>query len=143
MAEIASDREFVDAVIAALDAASLLVGDAVTPDGVTNDAQGRPTTPYCIVYPMPSGGTSGPMSSPHADEDQVVQVTAVGRSREQAQWVADVAKTTLLAGLTLTGRSLLSRPRLDVGNGVQRDDATAGPPLFHAVARYRFTTTPA
>lgn len=143
MSAIASDRLFVDAVVAELEGAGLLVGDAVAPDAITHDTQGRLTSPYCIVYPMPSGGTSGPMSAPHADEDMVVQVTAVGRTREQAQWVADTAKATLLAGISITGRALSSRPGLDVGSGLQRDDDTAGPPLFYAVHRYRFPTTPA
>jgi hypothetical protein len=92
---------------------------------------------------MPSGGLSGPMSLPHEDEDFVVQTTSIGVSREQAQWVADKAKTRMLAGgFDIPGRTLSGTVRLDVGAGVRRDDDTAGPPLFYAVHRFRLPTTP-
>lgn len=137
MQQIASDREFFDAVLAALrEIPGLPVGDAVAPD----DTSGK----YVIAYPMPSGGTSGPMSATNDDEDFVVQVTSVGRSRQSAQEAATLAKRRLLGGaLTIAGRAVLGQPRLDVGAAVQRDDDTAGPPLYYAVHRYRWQTTPA
>lgn len=132
---IASTREFTDAVLTALADAGLVVGDAVKPAG---------PPPYVIVWPQTSGITSGPPADTHADEDMVIQVTAVGTTREQAQWAADVTKANLLAGeLTIPGRTLAGPPQLDVAPGVSRDDDTAGPPLFYAPLMFRFATTPA
>lgn len=144
MTTVTSDREFTDAVLSSLREVLDHVGDAEAPSGLPRDSTGVPTTGYAIVWPMPSGGTSGPLGDIHADEAFVVQITSVGRVRAQAQEVADIAKARLLTvPLQIPGRTVMGPPRIDVGTGVSRDDDTGGPPLFVAAHRYRFLTTPA
>lgn len=141
---VASDAEFFSAVVEALEDEGLLVGDGETPGGVQHDHAGRLLTAYVVAYPMPSGGTTGPLGDVHADEDFVVQVTGFGQSRQQAQLVSDAAKRRLMSGdIDIPGRTLASQVDLDVATGASRDDDTKAPPLWLAHHRYRFRTTPA
>jgi hypothetical protein len=136
---VASDRDLVDAVLAALQEAGESAGFAVH-DG---ESPAGAVAPHVIVFSLSSAGPTGPIGDPHADEDMVVQTTSVGVSRAQAQWVGDHVKVRLLAGrLEIPGRTLTGPVRMDVANGVRRDDDTAGPPVFYATARWRFPTTP-
>lgn len=125
-------REHTDGVITALQGLGVAVGDAEAPSGVA--------PPYCVVYPIPGGDTYGTLGAPNDDAELVYQVTCVGVSRKQAEWLADKA-LGLLAGLSITGRSV-PVVSLDSAPGIQRDD-TKSPPLFWAAPRFRLTTTPA
>lgn len=124
-------REHTDAVIARLQALGLSVGDAQAPVGVP---------PYVVVYPITGGSSSGVLGAPDDDAELVVQVTCVGVSRKQAQWLEDKAMG-LLTGFSVAGRSIA---RVDVENygGTFRDD-TKSPPLYSAVPRFRLYSTPA
>lgn len=127
---VASARLHTDAVIAALEAVGLTVGDA-TAAGLT--------PPYAVVYKIEGGEFAGSLQDPFEDADLVYQVTSVGRTREQAEWVADKAMV-LLDGVTVNGRSIaLVSP--DGGPGVRRDDDVS-PPLFYATPRFRLKSTP-
>ncbi len=125
-------REHTDAVIARLQALGLTVGDAEAPVGAA--------PPYAVVYPIAGGQTGGVLAAPDDDAELVVQVTCVGTSRKQAEWLEDKAMG-LLTSLSVTGRSV-PRVALDSFGGVFRDDAKS-PPLYVAVPRFRIYSTPA
>jgi hypothetical protein len=137
MAVAADARVVTDAVKALLVAGGLTVGDGVAPSG---------NPPYAVVYPV-FHTVTGPVGEPSADANRVFQVTSVGTTREQAQWVSDKAATALLGAdhnaVTVTGRALMQAIELYSSAGVTRDDDTAGAPLFYAIDRYAVTTTDA
>lgn len=125
-------RVHTDAVIARLQALGLMVGDAEAPAGSPQK--------YAVVYPIAGGSSSGVLGAPDDNAELVVQVTCVGVSREQAEWVQDKAMG-LLTGFSVTGRKIA---RVDVENygGVVRDDDKS-PPLFYSFPRFRLYSTPA
>jgi hypothetical protein len=124
-------REHTDAVIAALEGLELAVGDAIAPDQ---------DPPYVVVYPIPGGGSTGTLGAQHDDAILVYQVTCVGSSREQAEWLADKALELLEGSLSVDGRRVCNVD-LDMHGGVQRDDQVT-PPVFWSMPRFRITTTP-
>lgn len=125
-------RAHTDAVIAALEALGLAVGDAVAPDQ---------DPPYVVVYPIPGGSTTGTLATPDDDAILVYQVTCVGKTREQAEWLADKALILLEGNVAVTGRRVL-RVSLDMHGGTQRDDQLT-PPVFWSTPRFRIISTPA
>lgn len=129
---VASIRTHSDAVIAALEGAGLTVGDG-TADGLT--------VPYAVVYNISGGRMSGNLDDPFEDADLVYQVTCVGRTREQAEWVADKATVTLVAGFSVAGRSIvLVTPEGGPGTRADRD---VTPPVYFSTPRYTIKSTPA
>lgn len=124
-------RKHNDAVIAALVAAGLTIGDGEAPEA---------DPPYGVVYQVPSAGLEGTLADPNADGELVYQVTCVGTTREQAQWVVDKAMA-LLDGFNVANRSI-ARVSVDSLPGVLRDDKL-DPPLFYATPRFRVFSTPA
>lgn len=125
-------REHTAAVIARLQGLGLAVGDGEAPAGNPEK--------YAVVYPIVGGSSSGVLAALHDDAVLIYQVTCVGTTRLQAQWVEDKAMG-LLAGFTVSGRSI---PYVDVENygGLFRDDTTS-PPRYYTTPRFRFTSTPA
>lgn len=123
-------RTHTDAIIAALEAQGLTVGDAVAPQA---------SPPYVVVYPIAGGDMYGPLGAKDDDAELIYQVTCVGSSREQAEWLADKANA-LLGGFTVTGRSV-PLVTMDVVPGIFRDDST-GTPIYTAAPRFRVFTTP-
>lgn len=126
-----SQRAHTDAVIATLETFDLPVGDAEKPAG-DHDR-------YCVVYPVPGGDLGGTLEEPDDDAELVYQVTCVGTTREQAEWVADKA-IGLLDGVTVADR-YTARVYLDSFSGIRRDDSIT-PPKFIATPRFRLMTTP-
>jgi hypothetical protein len=123
-------RTHTSAVITRLQALGVAVGDAQAPTG---------NPPYCVVYQVAGGDTYGPLAAQNDDAELIYQVTCVGTSREQAQWLAD--KTMgLLSGITVTGRSL-PLVTVEMVPGIQRDDKVS-PPVFWAAPRFRLFSTP-
>lgn len=54
--------------------------------------------PYTIAYSIDGGGYWGaPLTAPDASADFVYQITSVGYSPEQVQWLADAVRRTFLA----------------------------------------------
>jgi hypothetical protein len=125
-------RDHTAGVIARLQALGLTVGDGEAPAGVD--------PPYVVAYPITGGASYGVLGAPDDDAELVYQVTCVGTTRLQAQWLEDKAMG-LLAGFTVTGRSIA---RVDVENygGLFRDDSKS-PPVYSSVPRFRLYTTPA
>jgi hypothetical protein len=135
---VASLRRHTDAVIDKLEAAGLRVGNAEGKDASGNDLSDNMTTGYAVVFRI-SGRMSGTLGALHDDADLVFQVTCVGKTAEQADWVVDKAMT-LLSGVTITGRYII--PFIDEAGSVRRDDS--GPDtLFYATPRFRLVSVPA
>lgn len=130
---IPPSRPQTDAILTALAGTGLPVGDGEAPAG---------SPPYLVLYVVTSG-FDGPAEDPQADMYAEFQVTAVGDTREQAEWARDKARAAMAAGVAApAGRSMLEPVQLlDGGPGVQRDDAVQ-PPLFYAVDLYEASTTP-
>lgn len=122
-------RVHTDSVIAKLESVGLSVGDGESP-----------APPSCAVYTIPGGRSYGSLQEPNEDADFVYQVTCVGITREQAEWVADKAIAALLGGVTVADRHI-ARVMVDAFPGVFRDD-DATPPVFVSTPRFRLITTP-
>lgn len=126
------------AVIAALEADGLAVGDGVAP------RQGDPPTivaPCVIVHMVAGGEIDGTLGDPDGWADTRVQLTAVGRVAAEARRTADLAGQALEAGITVAGRSIRRLRPIEPWSGVARDhDVT--PPLFYATRTYGLFTFP-
>ena len=137
MAVAADSRTVTDAVLALLQGAGLTVYDAEAAEGAT--------PPYVVVYPA-TDVLDGTMGEPYADADRTLQVNAIGRSRQQAQWTADKVAQTLLGtphrNVTVSGRALRGAIRHVGGRWLGRDEDTAGPALFGKSDDYLIPTTP-
>lgn len=122
----------VDAVRAALTAASLANCLGVAPDGVL--------PPYIALYPDPGRSVPGSLADPLSWFQGMVQLTCVGQSAEQALNYCDRARAALGVPLVVDGRSGW-RPEELGGPPVQRDDDVT-PPLYYAAVQYRLRSTP-
>lgn len=133
-----------DAVVAALEDAGLTVGDGEKPAGAGWAGQPGQSAyaPYVVVYSMLGGTTEGPMDDPNADARSVVQLTSVGGSRRQAEWLGDRARAALMSGsLAVAGRKV-ALVLIDVLGGAVRDD-DSDPAIYYVPERYRILSTPA
>lgn len=151
MTDLAQLRTHTDAIVDALDV-MLKVFDAGAPDlnvipggfgwgwqGTPGDSEFRP---YCIVYPLPGGLFDGPLGCPDDDASLVWQVTCVGATRGQCEWVADQVAAVLIGQTLNVANRFIFRIWADMaGGGVRRDD-TVQPPVFIATPRYRVDSTP-
>jgi hypothetical protein len=125
-------REHTDGVIARLQALGLAVGDGEAPSATV--------PPYVVVYPIAGGRSTGTLGAPDDDAELVYQVTCIGTSRKQAQWLEDKV-SGLLAGFAVTGRSV-ARVEVESYGGMVREDQKS-PPLYLATPRFRLYSTPA
>lgn len=126
---VASLRKHTDAVIRRLEVEGLAVGDA--------DAKGL-AAPYVVVYPIP-GRVFGTLENPHEDADLVYQVTCVGSTREQAEWLIDEVMV-LLQGVNVAGRSI---SYIDIdGIPAVEPDRDVSPPVFYGTPRFTLRSTP-
>lgn len=132
-------RKHTDAVIAALEGAALVVGDHEAPEGAGRQPD-ETFDKYVVVYKIPGGKRSGNLDDPDGDAELIYQVTCVGSSRNEAEWLADKVDVTLRAGISVAGRDVTVRP--DGTHGLPRDDNVT-PPIFSATPRFRVKTTPA
>lgn len=146
MTTVFKGREITDAVIAALTAASLHVGDGDKPAGT--GWQGNPGAsnfvPYVIVYPLLGGTVDGSLDDPQADAWPAYQLTSTGGTRAQCELIADRARAVMLtaiAGQTIDGRRI-GFVLIDALPGATREDDNQ-PSLYFAPERFRLQTSPA
>lgn len=145
---VASLRTHTNAMLAKLIAtmSATTVGDAKKPSGggwPPGTVPGQSIfVPYAILYPL-TPEFDGTLAATQDDAEITYQVTCVGSTREQAEWVADKAIVAFVGQtVTITGRSLVRAMQLsDGGGGIRRDD-TVQPPLFIATPRFSLWTTP-
>lgn len=136
------------AVAAALDTAGLLVGVGTEPaDSGWAGAPGQSLfRPYAVLWPITGGSTDGTLLHPDEDAQTLYQVTGVGSTVEQAEWVSDVARTTLTTpgAVDITDPSdtrVVQTVTVDTLGGCRRDDDVV-PPLWVTADRYRVISTP-
>lgn len=145
---LADPRTHNNAFITALSGKGFAVGDATYPTTAHGWA-GTPGqsafTPYVIVYPL-TQAFDGSIGCPESDSDVGWQVTCVGATREQCDWVkASVDSTIIGHTLSVSGRFV---PRVRPVEGyaaenVTRRDDTVQPAVFIATPRYMAMTVEA
>jgi hypothetical protein len=131
-----ASRPHTAGVISALRDVGLLVGDAVAPDTTA-------TQKWAVVYGGGVGLLDGTMRDERSNASPVIQVTSVGTTAEQSEWVADTVRRTLLTRpitLAVSHRRVLS-VSVEASQPTRRDD-DIHPPLFYGVDQYRISTTP-
>jgi hypothetical protein len=139
---VAVTHALTDALLVALRAAWTYVGDGEAPDPLPpNDNAGRPTVPYAVLYPAGLGPTEGPVSNRNADARPLYQLTCVGGTRQQAEWLSDKLRPVLLTPPSVSGWNV-AEPVVETSQPVRRDDSTA-PPLLYTADQVRFFITPA
>jgi hypothetical protein len=96
-----------------------------------------------VVHPLPGGTRHGTLDDWTKHASLLYQITCVGQTQSQAEWVRDESEV-LLDGLTVIGR-LIDVVRVDFGSDeAVRDDSLGAPEtLFGAMPRYRLYSTPA
>jgi hypothetical protein len=145
-------RPITDAIISALTSVALIVGDGVQPKNNPPSQpvgwQGAPGVstfgPYVVAYPLLGGSLDGPLGDPDADAEPVYQITSVGGSRQQCEWVADKVRAVMLGGALLltVGDRRVVRVSPDVLPGATREDDSQ-PSIWFAPERFRLYVTPA
>ena len=127
-------RLLTDAVLTRLEAAtSKAVGDGQAP--------GDTTLPYSVLYPLDDEDRDGDMIDTQRTSWFDFQVTCVGDTRVQAEWLADQLRTSMLAAdLTPTGFRMYPFERV-VTNVTERDDDVQ-PPVFYTIFIVRGFVTP-
>ena len=112
-------------------------------------APATPVFPYAVLYPLPSPDHAGDLTTPDRDRGWLYQVTSVGATREQTQWMADEIETAM-AGETFNPSGItVMDVETDTRGAVTRDDdatLVTGPGdtasfLFYSVDVYEFWTT--
>jgi len=116
------------------------VGDSHVPEAGTYGWSGTPGAigseyrPYSIITPMAASRPSGPLADSHADWQIPYSLSSFGTTREQAEWIADLARTALIdqRGLTFDGGDgtyTIQQVRVESIGGMQRSDQLE-PPTF-------------
>lgn len=109
--------------------------------------------PWMVVHVIEGGGYDGaPLTDPTSDAAFVYQVDAVGRSEDQAEWMADVVRRTVLARTT-SGAFQVPFPaveavkvidrRPDTNPGGLTSEGTAPNEVFTVSDRFSIHVTPA
>jgi hypothetical protein len=128
-------RIHTNAVIAKLQGAGLVVGDAI---GKTAAGADLPK-PHVVVYPGP-GELMGTLDDPESDAEMTWRLIYVGSGREQVEFVRDKGRAAMLDGFDVDGRAIV-RVTVDAVGSVERDDSVK-PAVFYASEAYRVWSTP-
>ena len=112
-------------------------------------APAAPLLPYAVLYPLPSPTHDGDLTSPDRDRGWVYQVTAVGATRDQAEWMADKVQTSMEDDTFAPVGITVMNIEATLGPGVERDDDTGtvtapgdtATSYYYAPATYEFWTT--
>ncbi|MGW6703612.1 hypothetical protein ACWGDE_01780 [Streptomyces sp. NPDC054956] len=128
-------KPHVDAVIAALTTAGLVVGDGGAPPAGSIP----PTGIYATVYFDPGQSLPESLADQRTNFALSFQVTTVGPTAEKCRWAAQRTRMALHAPLTVAGRTAW-RPEELGGPSIQRDDDVS-PPLYFLPVQYRLQST--
>lgn len=152
MQTVATRRELTNAVLELLQIGTAKpVGDHTSVAGTTLQPAGFPNA---VLYAIPGGGPSGgsALKAPERDGRFVYQVTSYGLTREQAEWMADMVRLTMLARDTdgsfqvaltpPTGMVIQDRMLADVSGGVTVE-GDAPHRIYCVAERFLISTTPA
>lgn len=115
-------------------------------------APGSPLAyPYCIVYTIDGGELWGSLRFPESDALVIYQVTSVGERRDQAEWMADRVRRTILNRISSGFQVPMGNPEGWVINdrrshgGVGQVNSEGLPPnqVFSIPERFALSVTPA
>lgn len=135
-------RPVTASIVTILTDAGLLVGAGQQPTGAGGDCTDGSFRPWAVIHPMRGGDLDGSLGLGQEDAEALYQITCVGATQEQAEWVADTARIALLAATpTAPGRAVVLVVIDELGGSTRDDDAQ--PPLWFIADRYRLLTTPA
>lgn len=140
------ERILTDAIIVALEATGVPIGDGVEPVGA--GWQGTPGQSdfvgYVVVHPISGGIADGSIDQPQADGRYVYQLSCHAASRRQCQALIDLTQPIMLdfdrEALADDGWSVMTID-IDMLGGATRMDAVQ-PPQWWGFPRYRFRMTP-
>jgi hypothetical protein len=118
-------RPLYAAITAQLETTTKAVGQAISPGG---------ETPYMVLFPLPDESHGGSLTDPHQFVTQLFQVTCVGKTMEEAEWMQHEARTALVGFTPAVDDA--TPIELDLGSGVRRDDDG---PVFFTTDRFRIT----
>lgn len=129
----------------------LLVTGTAMPIGLRKAPTLVDKKPWGIVHVIEGGGFSGaPLYDPDSDAAFVYQVDSVGRSEDQAQWMDDLVRSTVLA--RSLGAFQVAFPAVAAAKVIdRRPDTTAGGlitegekpnEIFTIPSRYSIHVTP-
>lgn len=119
-----------NAIIARLeDQTTRPVGDAQAPADTTR--------PYTVVYSLDDDPGEASQTDPHMVANPAFQVTSVGDTRDQAQWMQKQARDALLGWVPIV-TGYRSGPVEGLLSGRIQRDPDIEPPLFSAVDRFTF-----
>jgi hypothetical protein len=119
------------------------VGDGDVPAEVKTE--GVVTTyPYAVIYPLGASTFDGSMASDDLDSDAfpTTQVTFVGVSREQSDWLRDQVRAGLVGTHVVVQDRKVGPVRLHAELPSSKD-TTVTPYVFWCVDHYRAFSTPA
>ncbi len=132
-------EDHTDAILTMLNTTTIIIGDGVAPRQVDKTEM---EAPYAVLYSLLGGDFDGPISDNQADVSLLYQVTAVGKTRQQAQVVADIIRAVFKReNLTIINRVVRDIRLTTPNSGVVRDDDLPNP-LFYSYDRYEVDTTP-
>ncbi len=101
----------------------------------------KPAFPYVVVYPYTGQRMRSSLVALSDRVEQLMHVTSVGLSPDQAEAVAEAASNRVLDQvLTIAGRNV-NPITFEADQPVRRDDAV-DPHTFYAVTVYRITSVP-
>lgn len=95
---------------------------------------GSTFTPYSVLIPQSSGGANGPLSDTQSDWRITYSVSSFGTSREQAEWIADLARSSfsILRRTTFDGIDsayTIQQVKTEQIGGIVRNSVVE-PPIF-------------
>lgn len=109
LSSVIARRPLTDALLTALRAGAVTPGNTALPIGdghvPAGEATDNPTTPYAILYELPST-LSGVPDNPQKDAAFAYQVTSVGVTREECGGMADLVRQ-VLTGTSIADTSAL------------------------------------
>ncbi len=128
-------RILTDAVLTKLrtNSASRKIGDGQAP---ADDDR-----PYAVLYSLDENEREGDMSTIDVTGWFEYQITSVGDTRSQAEWLADLLRTLILAA-NLTPSGFVMFPFRKVVTGLPERDDDVQPPLFYVVQVVEGFTAP-
>lgn len=132
MYTIHDQRTFYDVLVTRLLTTGRPVGEAVKPAAAG--------LPYAVIYPMTDVSNAGPLNDPTQVSVYQWQVTCVGQTMEQAQWMQHKVRSVLLGWIPTVSGIGTTPVDLAAGSGVTRDDDVS-PPQFYTTDSYRLYTS--
>lgn len=150
--KIAQSRPLTDALIAMLESvvsaslearASKVIGDHHSP--TPPQGSDNPETPYIAVYRINQMISGAPFGDSSSDAEVIYQLTSVGRTRAQAEGMADAGRRAIL---DYDGANYTNPIIPDDGQRVIRrelesaESATWAGSLCNVIERFRLDTTP-